>query len=591
VPRVQTCVRPVVAREFTVTSRPPPPVRHTISTSTGRLTRIAALLCSVACRPGDRPAVHTGDGGTTTPGGTVVISMGADAEPLIPPYAAQVQTKLIVDQLFDRLADLGDSLNTVGDRGFLPRLAQRWDWSADSLSIAFHLDPRARWHDGVPVRANDVRFTYRIYSDTAAGIDATTQIAQIDSVTAPDSLTARFWFKRRYPEQFFDATYQMLILPEHLLGAIKLADLRTSAFGRHPVGDGRFRFSSWSPGTSLTMIADTGNYRGRATLDRVVISLSPTPGAAIAKLFTGDADFIEILHPEEMAEIGRHPELVMLPYADPTYGFLWFNLRAGGKAPHPLFGSRPLRRALAMALDRVSMARNVFDTLAVVPRGPFPSSSPVADTTASSLPYDTAAAMRVLDSLGWRRGADGVRRRNGQPLAFAIAVPPSSKPRTRMAVLVQDQLARIGVRVTIDPVELRTLVTRLQKGDFDAAIWAWHTDASMSDLRQTWTKPAERLGTNWGAYENPVFDAAVDSALTTTDPARMRAYFHRAYTTITDDAPAVWLYQPRQVAGIQRRIQTAYMRPDAWWAHLADWSVPVTERIPRDRIGLADAAP
>ena len=566
-------------------------MRQIIVTSTGRLTLVAAALCSLACRPDDRSGGRPGDTGGKTPGGTVVISMGADAEPLIPPYAAQVQTKLIVDQLFDRLAELGDSLNTVGDHGFVPRVAQRWDWSRDSLSITFYLDPRARWHDGVPVRSNDVRFTYLIYSDTAAGIDATTQIAQIDSVTSPDSLTAVFWFKRRYPEQFFDATYQMLILPEHLLGAIKLADLRTSAFGRHPVGDGRFRFSSWSPGASLTMIADTGNYRGRAMLDRIVMAFSPTPGAAITKLFTGDADFIEILHPEEMAEVRRHPELVMLPYADPTYGFLWFNLRQGGKRPHPLFGNRPLRRALAMALDRVSMARNVFDTLAIVPRGPFPSSSPVADTTASSLPYDTVAAARILDSLGWHRGADGVRRKNGQPLAFAISVPPSSKSRTQMAVLVQDQLARIGVRVTIDPVELRTLVTRLQKGDFDAALWAWKTDASMSDLRQMWTTPAERLGTNWGSYENPVFDAAVDSALTSNDPARMHAYFHRAYTTITDDAPAVWLYQPRQVAGIQRRIHTAYLRADSWWAHLADWYVPASERIPRDRIGLVDAAP
>jgi peptide/nickel transport system substrate-binding protein len=71
----------------------------------------------------------------------------------------------------------------------------------------------------------------------------------------------------------------------------------------------------------------------------------------------------------------------------------------------------------------------------------------------------------------------------------------------------------------------------------------------------------------------------------------MHAYFHRAYTTITDDAPAVWLYQPRQVAGIQRRIHTAYLRADSWWAHLADWYVPASERIPRDRIGLVDAAP
>jgi peptide/nickel transport system substrate-binding protein len=568
--------------------------RRTAIRTSIRTALLATALWTVACRPGDRSSASAGGAGSgdKSPGGTVVISVSADAEPLIPPYANQQQTRLIVEQLFDRLAELGDSVNTVGDRGFIPHLAQRWDWSPDSLAITFHLDPRARWHDGVPVRSNDVRYTFSIYSDTAAGIDATTQLNQIDSVTTPDSLTATFWFKHRYPEQFFDATYQMLICPEHLLGKIKLADLRTAPFGRNPVGDGRFRFSAWSPGASLTIVADTANYRGRATLDRVVMAISPTPAGAIAKIFSGDADFLEVVHPEDIPEIRRHPALTILPYADPSYGFLWFNLRLpkhGG--PHPIFGSRALRRALFMALDRTSMVRNVFDTLAVVPRGPFANSSQVADTTVASLPYDTAAAGRTLDSLGWRRGPDGVRQRNGKPLAFTILVTTSSKPRSQMAILVQDQLARVGVHVSIEPVELRTLVTRLMKGDFDATVWVWKPDPSMSDLKQTWTIPAERLGANWGAYESPAFDAQVDSALATSDLARVREHFHQAYTIINGDAPAVWLYQPLQLAVAQRRIHTGYLRPDAWWVHLPDWYIPESDRIPRDRIGLVAATP
>jgi peptide/nickel transport system substrate-binding protein len=554
-----------------------------------RTAVLATALWSVGCRSGDQPNTSAGSGGKS-PGGTVVISVSADAEPLIPPYANQQQTRLIVEQLFDRLADLGDSVNTIGDRGFVPHLAERWDWSHDSLAITFHLDPRARWHDGVPVRSNDVLYTYRVYADTAAGIDATTQLSAIDSVTTPDSLTATFWFKHRYPEQFFDATYQMLICPEHLLGKIKVADLRTAPFGRNPVGDGRFRFSAWSPGASVTIVADTANYKGRAMLDRVVMSVSPTPAGAIAKIYSGDADFLEVVHPEDIPEIRKHPSLAILPYLDPSYGFLWFNLRLpnhGG--PHPIFASRPLRRALFMALDRTSMVRNVFDTFAVVPHGPFANTDQVADTTVASLPYDTAAAGRTLDSLGWRRGPDGIRQRNGKPLAFTILVTTSSKPRNGMSLLVQDQLARIGVRVSLEPGEIRTLATRLMKGDFDATVWVWKPDPSMSDLKQTWTIPAERFGTNWGSYESPAFDAQVDSALSTSDIARVREHFHQAYTIINADAPAVWLYQPRQMAVAHRRINAGYLRPDSWWVHLPDWYIPENERIPRDRIGLAAA--
>jgi ABC-type transport system substrate-binding protein len=113
----------------------------------------------------------------------------------------------------------------------------------------------------------------------------------------------------------------------------------------------------------------------------------------------------------------------------------------------------------------------------------------------------------------------------------------------------------------------------------------------MSDLKQTWTIPAERLGANWGAYESPAFDAQVDSALTTGDLARVHEHFHQAYTIINADAPAVWLYQPLQVAVAERRIHTGYLRPDAWWVHLPDWYIPENARIPRDRIGLVAAKP
>jgi len=278
----------------------------------------------------------------------------------------------------------------------------------------------------------------------------------------------------------------------------------------------------------------------------------------------------------------------MIPHDDPAYGFLLFNLRVGPKRlPHPIFGDRAVRRALAMAIDRDRVVRNVWDTLAYVASGPFAHRTSSTDTTVSALPYDTARANRTLDSAGWRRGPDGIRQKNGHPLAFSLLVPTSSKTRQQMAVLIQDQLSRVGARVTVDPVEMRVLITRMRARDFDAAIQVWVTDAAMDDLRQTWTTEGERDGMNWGSYENPTFDALIDSALTTSDLTRTHAYLHRAYEIINADAPAVWLFQPLQVAGIQRRIHPAPFRPDAWYAHLSDWYIPAASRLPRDNIGLA----
>src|SRR5687768_4661299 len=98
--------------------------------------RFAALILLAACVGTEGPA-------PSSSGGTLVISAGATPDVLIPGVTASGLGNQISDLVLDRLAEIGDSLNIVGDRGFTPRLADRWSWSADSLSIAFHVNPRA----------------------------------------------------------------------------------------------------------------------------------------------------------------------------------------------------------------------------------------------------------------------------------------------------------------------------------------------------------------------------------------------------------------------------------------------------------------
>jgi peptide/nickel transport system substrate-binding protein len=551
---------------------------------------IAVLVSALALGCGDADRDLSAGDSAGRDGGTLIVAAPADISTLLPLYANAAPERMAVAMLFDRLAEPDDSMNTIGDLGFTPRLAERWEWSHDSLVIVFHLDPRARWHDGVGVRASDVVFTYRLYTNSAAGTESAAELGAIDSVTARDSLTAVFWFKRRYPEQFFDATYLMLICPAHLLRAIPVADLRASDFSHHPVGDGQFRFAGSPDPSTLNFVADTANYRGRPRLDRVVLSVTPSPGAAVTRLLSGDVDFLQSVPSASVSELAHQSDVALLTYADASYGFLWFNLRTGTPArPHPIFGDRTVRLALAMALDRQRIVRNVFDTLALVANGPFALATSSADPTAVGVPYDTAAANRLLDSAGWRRGPDGVRRKGGRPLAFSLVVPTSSKTRQQLAVLIQDALSRVGAKVSVDPIELSALMTKLNSRDFDAALQAWHTSGAMSDLRQTWTTSADRDGDNWGSYDSPMFDALVDSALTVTDPSRVHALLHRAYAVMNADVPAVWLYQPRTVVAVNRRVHTAFLRADAWYAHLADWYIPAGARLPRDNVGLAAA--
>lgn len=526
-------------------------------------------------------------------GGTLVIATAGDADFLFPSLTFTGAGRAVSDLVFDKLAEIGPEMNTVGDKGFTPRLARRWEWSPDSLSIAFHLDPQARWHDGKPVRASDVRFSFDVTRDPAVGSPIAPLIGGIDSISARDSLTPVAWFRARTPEQFYDFVYQVMVVPEHVYGAVPRAQLKTSDLMRRPVGSGRFRFVRWEPGVRVEIAADTANYRGRAKLDRVIWSISTDGSAALAKLFAGDADFWEALLPEQLPRVGPGTELRAQLYPGFQHVAMGMNLRdLGSDRPHSIFGDRQVRRALSMAVDRRAMLRNVFDTLGRISYGPFPRSLGVADTTIALPPYDVAQAAALLDSAGWRMTPSGVRQKDGRQLEFGLIVPTSSRARMAYGVILEQQLRGVGAKLRLETLDFPTFAARLSARTFDGAMLGLGTDPSPGGAKQYWhSASAVKGANNYVTYTNPRFDALLDSAVASFDPAATKAYARRAYQTLVDDAPAIWLYDVLTMAGVHRRVRTPGMRADGFWAGLADWHIPASERIARDRVGLAQATP
>jgi peptide/nickel transport system substrate-binding protein len=507
-------------------------------------------------------------------GGTIVISSAADADVLFPPLTLTLQGRQVVDQVFDNLADIGPALNTIGDAGFTPRLADGWRWSPDSLSVAFHINPKARWHDGAPVTAEDVRYTFQLVKDTSLASPLSSNLDNVDSVGVPDSLTAVVWFHQRAPDEFFKAASPVAILPSHLLRQTPAASLHESGFARSPVGSGRFRFAGWDHGSRIVLRADSANYRGRPLADRVIWLISADYPAASLRFLNGDADFLDVVKPDLVAQAKAKGKQLLLSTGSLDYGYVAFNLRnSNNSGASPLLGDRDARRALVMAVDRESVVHNVFDTLGLVAHGPATRILPTSDTTIG-IPYDPERAARMLDSLGWKRGADGMRARGTIPLSFSLMVPASSSIRKSIAVVLQEQWRKAGVKVNIDQLELNTFGARMDDRKFEALLNAWHIDPTPSSVREEWASSEIRKGGyNATSYRSPAFDAVIDSAVREMNPTKSVELYRRAYRILTEDAPAMWVYELRSVQGASPRIQTAGIRPDAWWAGLADWSL------------------
>jgi len=516
--------------------------------------------------------------------GTLVIAGLGEPDILLPPASDDAHADAVDDQVYVKLADLGPSGNTFGDVGFVPELAERWEWD-NPRTITFHLNPNARWHDGRPVRAEDVAFSFDVNTDSIVNSRARTALARLRRVTTRDSLTVVFHFSETYPEMFYDAVHHVRILPAHLWRTVPRDQFRTAAFGRAPVGAGCYRFVAWKAGESLELAADSTCFLGRPHIRRIIWRFTPDPSVAVTQLIAGEADVYEFLPPTDVERVRAAPQLATYAYAGPYYTFLGFNLRARGDTtlPHPLFGDRDLRRALTIATDRQQMAQSVFAGLAKVPPGPMPLLWATWDSTLRALPYDSSLAGRLLSMHGWRdHDGDGVRDRDSLPLKFELLTPTSSAMRRQYARLLQEQFRRIGVAVEITELEPNVLSQRLETGNFDAALISRLGDPTpTSSIAQLWLAGGP---SNYTHYDSPAFADAYTRAITAPNrPAALRAW-RAVFQQLIDDAPGIWLYSPQSVAVAQRRVADVRIRPDAPFALLRTWRIPSDQLIERDRV-------
>lgn len=515
--------------------------------------------------------------------GTVVIVVGAEATAPIPTLSSAKANVDVADLMFLRLARLGPDYVTAGDRGFVPELARRWT-RRDSLTLAFELHPRARWHDGRPVTARDVVFAFdRIRRDSADASKALL-LRWVGPVTAEGERTVVVRFSRVYAEQFYDAVWHVQPLPAHLLDTIPKDRLASSAFVQNPVGNGPYRFGKREPGRQVELVAVPDFFLGRPGVGRVVFLLARDAETQLNLLLDGTADAIEGVVPVNVPRVQARKTFRVMPIPTTGIGYLLFNQRAYGdrSQPHPILGDPALRRALSQGLDRSAMTRATFGDWASVPEGPVPLLHWIREPGTQLVRYDPAAARAQLEQRGWRdTDGDGVLDRDGQPLTLRLNFPGTSSPRVMLAQQVQEQWRRIGVRLELVRLDGPVWYERRVKGEFDIDFSAATMDPSPSGMVQSWSC-AGRGGSNVAQYCNPAADSLIEAAIAGTGD--VRGAWRQAIRRIVDDAPAVFLYAPSNALVVHQRFDRVIIRPDSYWSAIWQWRVRPGQELPRDRV-------
>jgi peptide/nickel transport system substrate-binding protein len=434
--------------------------------------------------------------------GTVVVAAVGEPASVLPPLADETVGRDIGDLVFERLAELIPRRATIDEGAYVPALASRWE-RVDSLTWRFTLRDGARWHDGRPVTAADVQYSFEVFQDSTIDAAARGQLASVSGVEPTDSNAVLIRFTHPYSEQLYDATYHVRILPRHVWAEAgdrsSWADDTTTS---RLIGSGPYRFSGWQRGQSLTLVADSA-HPGQPQIRRIVWRFTADPEAAANLALSHEADLLETAGVAGAERLARDSAFRLIPFPSASYGLIGFRVRGNrARAADGILSSREMRRALVQSVDRTTVARAVFGVETKVPPGPISQLLWIWDNDIKPLPFDTVAAAAAFDAAGWRRGPGGMRARAGRPLRIELLVPSTSTPRRRAAEAVQAQWKSIGVDGIVTLVDFPVMQRRIGEGNFDAFVGAWLDEPSPRGLADQWTR-AGWSGLNYGHYYCP----------------------------------------------------------------------------------------
>ncbi len=528
---------------------------------------ILCLLLLAACG-GDAPGAGevVGD---PTPGGMAVVGIPRDFEGFNPvTTTAFTSLEVINFALFTPLVRHDENLNIV------PHLAESWELTDNG--VTFRLRDDVRWHDGQPVTAEDVKFTFDLAKNPeSASLLEAAFLTMIESATVIDPRTIRFDFVAPHSQPL--EAFVWPPLPRHRLQDVAPAELGQAPFNREPVGSGPYRFVSWDAGQRLTLEANPDFPQalgGRPYLDRVVFRIVPESTTRLTELLTGAIDVNYSVLPDEAQQIQNQRGVELRHYPGRRFTYLgWNNEREPFRDPR-------VRRALAMAIDRQQMVDALLFGYGEPAAGMIPPWSPLY-AGIDPLPYDPEGARRLLAEAGWAdANGDGIVERAGQPLRFNLMVNTANRLYQDVATVLQQQFRQIGVDMQIRAVEFQTQLRQHRARDYEAVISNWVLDNFKVDPSPLIScAEARREGSaNRAGYCNPQADQLIQAGLRETDEGQARETWSQLSQILQQDQPITFLFWDEELTGVGPRIQGVDTDVRGDLVNIARWWMPEDRR-------------
>ncbi|MBI2228193.1 MAG: ABC transporter substrate-binding protein [Deltaproteobacteria bacterium] len=404
-----------------------------------------------------------------------------------------------------------------------PELAERWT-APDPQTYLFDLRRDARFHDGKPLTAEDVRYTYESILDPKSRSPKRGMLKPLDGIDVLGPHRVRF--RLSAPHAPFLEQFTIGIVPVGSPGA------ETNAMP--PPGSGPFMLESVNSGEKVTLKANPVYWEGKPSLTGLVFKVVPDALVRVLEFKKGAIGFMQNdIEPDVLPWLERNTQASVAAHQGTTFQYIGINLT------HPILRQRKVRQALALAIDRDSIIRYVLKDSVTPASGLLSPLNWAFDESVPQWPYDPQKAKRLLDEAGYPDpDGDGPRPR------FRVSFKTTNIDlRRRIAEAFKEQLARVGVELEIRSYEWGTFYNDVKKGNFHLFSLAWVGVADPDIYFQLFhSDSVPPIGDNRGHYRNPEIDRLLEAGRAAVDPAQRKIIYGRVQKLLAEDLPYIPLW-------------------------------------------------
>jgi peptide/nickel transport system substrate-binding protein len=456
-----------------------------------------------------------------------------------------------------------------------PELAESWSISKDATRIVFQLRRGVKFPDGSAFTADDVVQSFERLLDPAlhspiADTFKTDRGSVKLRAEGTNTVVAQFPTPTASMEKLFD----------------QVAIISAKALHRPYPGLGAFLIAERRPGVSIQLKRNPAYWKrdsdGKALprVDSIRFDIEQNRDLELLRFRRGEVDLIDKLTPELFDRLASEAPGTAID-AGPTLDseFLWFNQARRAPLPEATkawFQSAGFRRAVSLAINRADLCRIVYRGHATPASGPVsPANKLWLKEGQNPEPFDPAAAMKLLTADGFRLEAGVLRDQRGNPVDFSIITNAGSKTREQMAVMVQQDLAKLGMKVAIVTLDFPSLIERITRTlnyeacllglvNVDADPSEWMNVLLSSASNHPWNPAQKSPETSWEAEIDRLMLAQAGSA----DHRTRKKSFDRVQEILREQMPVIYLIHPNALAAVSPRVTgvkvTAFF-PQTFW--------------------------